>query len=112
MTEPRLVEVRKNVLKQNDILARSLRDRFADAGVCVVSMVSTPGAGKTALLEHTLTQLRAEGFRVAALVGDLATETDARRLARSNAPVKQVVTGTVCHLDAFMVQRAISEWNL
>ena len=112
MTEPRLVEVRKNVLKQNDILARSLRDRFADAGVCVVSMVSTPGAGKTALLEHTLTQLRAEGFRVAALVGDLATENDARRLARSNAPVKQVVTGTICHLDAFMVQRAISEWNL
>jgi len=48
----------------------------------------------------------------AALVGDLATENDARRLARSNAPVKQVVTGTICHLDAFMVQRAISEWNL
>ena len=67
-------------------------------------MVSTPGAGKTALLEYTLTRMRGDGTRVAALVGDLATENDARRLARSEAPVKQIVTGTICHLDADMVQ--------
>src|SRR5262245_8349883 len=109
---PRLVEVRQNVLKQNDLLARSLRQRFQEAGVFVVSMVSTPGAGKTALLENTLTQLRASGLRVAALVGDLATENDARRLARSEAPVKQIVTGTICHLDADMVQQAVEDWAL
>src|SRR5258705_1926844 len=70
-TQPRLVEVRQNVLKQNDVLARSLRKEFDDAGVLVVSLVSTPGAGKTALLEHTLTRMREDGCRVAALVGDL-----------------------------------------
>lgn len=110
--QPRLVEVRQNVLKHNDVLARALRKRFEDAGVLVVSMVSTPGAGKTALLEHTLTRMRAGGLRVAALVGDLATENDARRLARSEAPVKQIVTGTICHLDADMVQNALDGWDL
>ena len=111
-SRPRMVEVRQNVLKHNDVLARELRRRFEDAGVLVVSLVSTPGAGKTALLEYTLTRMRAEGLRVAALVGDLATENDARRLARSEAPVKQIVTGTICHLDADMVQRALDDWTL
>ncbi|HEY0723079.1 MAG TPA: hydrogenase nickel incorporation protein HypB [Pyrinomonadaceae bacterium] len=111
-SQPRMVEVRQNVLKQNDLLARALRQRFADAGVVVISMVSTPGAGKTALLEFTLKELRARGMRVAALVGDLATENDARRLARSEAPVKQIVTGTICHLDADMVQKALDDWTL
>jgi len=111
-SQPRMVEVRQNVLKQNDVLARELRERFADAGVVVISLVSTPGAGKTALLEHTLTRLRGDGLRVAALVGDLATENDARRLARSEAPVKQIVTGTICHLDASMVQNALADWQL
>ena len=112
MSTPRLVEVRQNVLKQNDILARALRQKFEDAGVLVISMVSTPGAGKTALLEHTLTRLRADGIRVAALVGDLATENDANRLARSEAPVKQITTGTICHLDAEMIRSALEGWSL
>src|ERR1700691_3723384 len=107
----RMIEVRQNVLKQNDVVARALRQRFHEAGVFVVSLVSSPGAGKTALLEKTLTLLRQE-FRVAALVGDLATENDAARLARSQAPVKQIITGTVCHLEAAMVQSALEEWDL
>ena len=106
--EPRLVEVRKNVLKQNDVVARALRTRFRAAGVLVVSLVSSPGSGKTAFLEKTLTALRPR-YRVAALVGDLATENDAARLARSQAPVKQIITGTLCHLEAAMVQRAVDE---
>jgi hydrogenase nickel incorporation protein HypB len=110
-TEPRLVEVRKNVLKQNDIVARALRDRFREAGVLAVSLVSSPGSGKTAFLEKTLTLLHSR-FRVAALVGDLATENDAARLARSQAPVKQILTGTVCHLEAAMVQNALEGWDL
>ena len=107
----RMIEVRENVLKQNDVVARALRQRFHEAGVFVVSLVSSPGAGKTALLEKTLTLLRQE-FRVAALVGDLATENDAARLARSQAPVRQIVTGTVCHLEASMVQTALDGWIL
>jgi hydrogenase nickel incorporation protein HypB len=110
-TTPRLVEVRRNAFKQNDALARALRDRFRDAGVRVFSVVSSPGAGKTMLLEKTLTRLRRQ-WRVAALVGDLATENDAARLARAQAPVKQIITGTVCHLDAAMIERALEGWNL
>jgi hydrogenase nickel incorporation protein HypB len=107
----RIIEVRQNVLKQNDVVARALRQRFRDAGVFVVSLVSSPGSGKTMLLEKTLGLLQPE-FRVAALVGDLATENDAARLARSQAPVKQIITGTVCHLEAAMVQQALEGWNL
>jgi hydrogenase nickel incorporation protein HypB len=110
-TQPRLVEVRKNVLKQNDVTARALRERFREAGVLAVSLVSSPGSGKTAFLEKTLTLLQSR-YRVAALVGDLATENDAARLARSQAPVKQILTGTVCHLEAAMVQNALEGWDL
>jgi hydrogenase nickel incorporation protein HypB len=109
--EPRLVEVRKNVLKQNDVLARALRERFQQAGVVAISLVSSPGAGKTAFLEKTLTLLHPR-YKVAALVGDLATENDAARLARSHAPVKQIITGTVCHLEAAMVENALDGWSL
>jgi hydrogenase nickel incorporation protein HypB len=109
--EPRLVEVRKNILKQNDLVARELRRRFRETGVFVASLVSSPGAGKTTLLEKTLTLLHPR-LRVAALVGDLATENDAARLARSRAPVRQITTGTVCHLEAAMVQSALEGWAL
>src|SRR6478609_11668156 len=111
MNEPRLVEVRRNVLKQNDVIARGLRDQFRAAGVFVVSLVASPGSGKTTFLEKTLTRLQPK-YRVAALVGDLATENDALRLARSQAPVKQITTGTLCHLEAAMVQNAIADWNV
>jgi hydrogenase nickel incorporation protein HypB len=109
--EPRLVEVRQRVLKQNDAVARALRERFGEAGVCVVSLVSSPGSGKTSLLERTLSLLQPQ-FRVAAVVGDLATENDATRLAHSRAPVKQITTGTLCHLEAAMVERAVEGWAL
>jgi hydrogenase nickel incorporation protein HypB len=109
--EPRLLEVRKNVLKQNDILARALRDWFRTQRTSAISLVSSPGAGKTALLERTLSWLIGQ-YRVAALVGDLATENDALRLARSGAPVKQIITGTVCHLEAAMVERAMDGWDV
>lgn len=109
-TQPRLVEVRKNVLKQNDVNARALREEFKAAGLFVVSLVSSPGTGKTMFLEKTLSLL-GENYRVAALVGDLATENDALRLARSGAPVKQITTGTLCHLEAAMVQNSLDGWK-
>jgi hydrogenase nickel incorporation protein HypB len=109
--QPRIIEVRKNVLKQNDAIARELRERFRETGVFVVSLVSSPGSGKTALLETMLHSLRRE-YSVAALVGDLATDNDSQRLARSGAPVKQISTGTLCHLEASMVQNALDSWKL
>lgn len=109
--KPRLVEVRRKVLKQNDVLAADLRIRFEDAGVAVVSLVSSPGSGKTEFLEKTLSHL-GRTKRVAALVGDLATANDAARLERSGAPVRQITTGTICHLDAQMVKDALAGWDL
>lgn len=111
MNGTRLVEVRQKVLNKNDIAARALRKRFEDAHVTVISLVSSPGSGKTAFLERILSGLR-PNYRVAALVGDLATENDAIRLARSQVPVKQICTGTICHLDASMVAVALEDWNL
>src|SRR3984957_704758 len=110
-SKPRIIEVRKNILKQNDEIAHTLRMRFRDAGVFVVNLVSSPGSGKTAFLEATMTKMRSE-FRVAALVGDLATENDANRLARSQVPVRQIITGTVCHLEAAMIEKNLADWNL
>jgi hydrogenase nickel incorporation protein HypB len=103
------VQVRQQVLKNNDVLARQMRGEFASAGVFVVSLVSSPGAGKTTFLKETLRRLQGT-CNVAALVGDLATENDARRLAESGAPVRQIVTGTVCHLEAAMVHNALAGW--
>ena len=110
--QPRLVEVRQKVLKQNDVVAREMRRAFAEAGTLVVSLVSSPGSGKTELLEKTLRELAARAHSVAALVGDLATDNDAVRLARSGAPVRQIVTGSVCHLEAQMVRTALAGWNV
>ena len=107
----RIIEVRHGVLKKNDELARALRERFNAADVFVVNLVSSPGAGKTALLEHTLTALLPD-FQAAALVGDLATENDATRLARSGAPIRQISTGTTCHLEAQMIEDALEGWEL
>jgi hydrogenase nickel incorporation protein HypB len=108
---PRILELRTKILKKNDELARELRDDFARWGVLVVNVVSGPGAGKTELLTRTLTRLN-ERYRTAAVVGDLATENDARRLSASGSPVKQILTGTMCHLEADMVRGAITEWDL
>jgi hydrogenase nickel incorporation protein HypB len=110
-SQPRLAVIRQNILKHNDLLARELRERFRQADLAVASLVSSPGSGKTAFLEHTLTRLRAE-YKVAAIVGDLATNHDATRLARSQALVKQITTDTVCHLDARMVSDALADWKL
>ena len=110
--QPRILELRQAVLSKNDALARELRARFLAAGVLAVNLVSSPGAGKTALLEATLRRMAARGWRVAAIVGDLATENDALRLARSGAPVRQIETGTLCHLEADLVARQLEGWPL
>jgi hydrogenase nickel incorporation protein HypB len=107
----RMVEVRAKVLKQNDLLARALREKFQAEGTCVIGLVSSPGSGKTAFLEKLLSSL-AQEHRVAALVGDLATENDAARLQRATPNVKQITTGTICHLDAQMVQQALEPWDV
>ncbi len=107
----RIVELRKGILKKNDELAAGLRGRYTAAGVLVLNLVSSPGTGKTAFLERTLREVLAHGFRAAALVGDLETDNDARRLAASGAPVRQINTHGICHLDAEMIDKHLAGWE-
>ena len=107
----RIVELRRGILKKNDELAAGLRHQFTSAGVLVLNLVSSPGTGKTAFLERTLRELRARGAQAAALVGDLETDNDARRLAASGAPVRQINTHGICHLDAEMIGRHLEGWE-
>jgi hydrogenase nickel incorporation protein HypB len=110
--EPRILEVRTKILKKNDELAREMRAEFIDAGVLVVNLVSSPGTGKTSFLRETLKRFVSEGIPVAAVVGDLETDNDAKRLAESGAPVRQIMTHGMCHLEADMVRSHIADWDL
>ncbi|NRA57594.1 MAG: hydrogenase nickel incorporation protein HypB [Phycisphaerales bacterium] len=110
--QPRILEVRTKILKKNDEIARALRGRFSDLGVYVINVVSSPGAGKTELLTQVMRTLRERGLSVAAVVGDLATENDADRMGESGCPTKQILTGTMCHLEADMVEAAVEDFDL
>jgi hydrogenase nickel incorporation protein HypB len=105
------VPLEKKVLSENDRLAAGLRERFRESGVLCLNLISSPGSGKTSLLERTLEALpRRE--RVAVLTGDIQTENDADRLRRFGFPVKQITTGGTCHLDARMIERHLADWRL
>jgi hydrogenase nickel incorporation protein HypB len=101
----------RKVLSENDRIAAELRDTYARNGVLCVNFISSPGSGKTALLERTLDGFD-RGRKVAVLTGDIQTDNDARRLARYGFPVRQISTGGSCHLDARMVQRGLEGWPL
>ncbi|MBW1601928.1 hydrogenase nickel incorporation protein HypB [Streptomyces sp. JJ66] len=106
----RTVDLRHAVLAKNDGLAASLRADLAGRGVTAVNLMSSPGSGKTALLERVLTRAGERHLAAAALTADLATENDARRLARSGAPVQQVLTGGLCHLECEQVRAHLTDW--
>jgi len=105
------VLLERKVLSENDRIAAELRARFAERNIVCLNLISSPGSGKTSLLEGTL-----ESFdhyeRVAVLTGDIQTENDAKRLARFGFPVKQITTGGTCHLDARMIEKALLDWRL
>ncbi len=105
------VPLERKVLSENDRLAAELRAEFARHGVRCLNLISSPGSGKTALLERTLGAFDA-GMRVAVLTGDIQTDADARRLARYGFPVRQITTAGACHLDARMVTKALEGWDL
>jgi hydrogenase nickel incorporation protein HypB len=102
------VEVLKGLLDANDHQADHNRQHFAAHGVLAANLMSSPGAGKTALLEATIDALRGQ-YRMAVIVGDLATENDAERLRQHDVPAIQISTGSACHLDAHMVHDALHE---
>jgi hydrogenase nickel incorporation protein HypB len=105
------VPLERKVLSENDRIAADLRGRFEEHGVFCVNLISSPGSGKTSLLERTLESFSRDS-RVAVLTGDIQTENDAARLKRFGFPVKQITTGGTCHLDARMIERHLADWDL
>jgi hydrogenase nickel incorporation protein HypB len=103
-------QVTQAVLAKNDSLAAGLREELARHGVSVVNLLSSPGSGKTELLGRVLARAVERGLPVAALTADLATENDADRLARSGAPVKQLLTDGLCHLEARQLRGHVQSW--
>jgi hydrogenase nickel incorporation protein HypB len=108
----RTIEVRERVMARNDLLAADVRRRLTDAGVVAFNLVSSPGSGKTLLLERTLEAL-GEALDIAVVTGDLQTHNDADRLARHTSRLVQaVVTGGACHLDASQITEALDRLEL
>ncbi|HVR38111.1 MAG TPA: hydrogenase nickel incorporation protein HypB [Thermoanaerobaculia bacterium] len=105
------IVVEKKVLNENARIAEELREQFHASNVLVVNLISSPGSGKTRLLERTLELLPA-GTKAAVLTGDIQTDADATRLARFGYPVRQITTGGTCHLDASMIRRHLEGWSL
>jgi hydrogenase nickel incorporation protein HypB len=97
------LELKSKVLNENQRIAEELRERFRANGTLCLNLISSPGSGKTALLEKTLASFE-PGTKVAVLTGDIQTDNDARRLARFGFPVQQITTGGTCHLDGRMIE--------
>ncbi len=106
------ISVEKKVLSENDKLAADIRAQLKQRGIVALNLVSSPGSGKTSLLERTLGALNNE-LRLGLIAGDVQTENDANRLLRAGGKmVRPIVTGGACHLDAKMVSRVLPELNL
>ena len=106
-----VITIERKVLEKNDEVARQNRALFADHGVFVINMVSSPGAGKTSILEQTLGRLR-DTLRIAVIEGDVQTDLDARRVAKYNVPAVQIITRGGCHLEANLVRDALGNLDL
>lgn len=107
----RTLAIETDILSKNNRLAQGNRALFAKQGVFVLNLVSSPGSGKTSILERTLCDLR-DVHRFAVVEGDQQTDNDAARIAATGVPVKQVNTGAGCHLDAHMVAHAVENFDL
>ncbi len=105
------IAVEQKVLNENQRVAAELRTRFQEHHLLCLNLISSPGSGKTSLLERTLTAFPSSA-RVAVLTGDIQTENDARRLARFGFPARQITTGGTCHLDARMIEKHLDDWDL
>ncbi len=105
------VKLERKVLSRNDLLAAELRKLFASENVAVMNMVSSPGSGKTSLLEKTLGSL-SRNLSIGVIEGDIQTDKDAERIAVTGVPVHQIQTGGACHLEADMIRRALENFDL
>ncbi|MCL4079307.1 hydrogenase nickel incorporation protein HypB [Coriobacteriia bacterium Es71-Z0120] len=105
------IDIAKDVLARNDALADENRRRFADAGVFVVDLMASPGAGKTTTILATIAALR-DRYRIAVIEGDIASRVDAEKISEHGIPAVQINTGGACHLESAMIRRAIDQLDL
>lgn len=105
------IKVETNVLKANDEIARELKEKFVANNVKVINLISSPGAGKTTILEHTLPRLVGK-YNVGVIEGDVLTTRDADRIAQLQVPVVQIETKGACHLDAKMIAKVVDQLDL
>jgi hydrogenase nickel incorporation protein HypB len=105
------IEVLENLLQENDLTADHNREHFDQFKVLVINLMSSPGSGKTSLLEATI-ELIGNRYRIAVIEGDLETENDAQRIRKKGVPAIQITTGTACHLDAHLVHSALHQLDL
>ncbi|MDI6713072.1 MAG: hydrogenase nickel incorporation protein HypB [Anaerosomatales bacterium] len=105
------IDIAKDVLEHNDALAEQNRRRFAEAGVFVVDLMASPGAGKTTTILATIAALR-DRYRIAVIEGDIASRVDAEKIAEHGIPAVQINTGGACHLESAMIQRAVDQLDL
>jgi len=108
---PKKISIEEDILAKNNRLASFNRALFKEKGILVLNLVSSPGSGKTTLLERTLRDLSGK-YRCAVIEGDQQTDNDARRIAATGVPVKQINTGAGCHLDAHMVMHGTEAFDL
>ena len=106
-----VITIERKVLGKNDEIARQNRELLHQNGVFAFNIVSSPGAGKTSILERTIERLR-DSVRIAVIEGDVQTDLDARRVARYGVPAVQIVTHGGCHLEAKLVQDALEAIDL
>lgn len=108
------IEINQGILSKNDRLAEQNRDLLSSKGLSVINLLSSPGSGKTALIERMQIEqiLEEDGLRIGVIVGDLATDNDAKRLQERKIPTVQITTGNACHLEAGMVFQAAQKLDL
>jgi hydrogenase nickel incorporation protein HypB len=106
-----VLTVERQILKKNDEIAAENRGIFNKNGIFTINMLSSPGSGKTSLLEQTLTRINST-VNIGVVEGDVQTDKDAQRIAKFNVPVVQIITNGGCHLEAKLVQDALSKFNL
>jgi hydrogenase nickel incorporation protein HypB len=106
-----IIKIERKVLEKNDAIAARNRALFSEKGILALNIVSSPGAGKTSLLEKTLAHLEGR-LRIGVIEGDVQTDLDARRVARFDVPVAQIVTGGGCHLDAKLIGETLAQMDL
>jgi len=105
-----VIKVERKILEKNDAIAQQLRAYFTEKKIFAVNLLSSPGSGKTSLIEQTVKNSRSL-FKTAVIVGDLQTDNDAQRIAALSIPVVQIITNGSCHLEANLVRDAFQNLN-